>query len=434
MRLAIIGTGYVGLVHGTIMSSQGHKVICVDLNEDKIEKLKKGEIPIYEPELESILKVSLKKGSIEFITNLKVAVEKSEVIFIAVGTPPLENGEADLSYVLKCSKEIAEYMNGYKVIVTKSTVPVGTGDLITEEIKKINKNLDFDVVSNPEFLREGNAVNDSLNPDRVIIGVENERSRKIMENIYSCYKIKGIPMIFTNRRTSEMIKYASNAFLAVKISYINELALLAEKVGANIEKIAEGMGLDKRISPKFLECGPGYGGSCFPKDTNALVKIGNSVGEEMNVIKAAILANDLQKEKLVKKIVEKMEGVDRKVVSVLGLSFKPETDDTREAPSIEIIKKLYKKGAKIKTYCPKGIPEAKLRLNGIDIEYSKNEEDCCKDSDAIILVTEWNQFKNLNLSKIKKNMKDNFFFDLRNVYSKNSKIRGEFKYYPIGQE
>ena len=366
-------------------------------------------------------------------------MEQSEVIFIAVGTPPALDGSADLHYVLEVAKNIGKYLNEYKVIVNKSTVPVGTGELVREVIEKELENrglnINFDIVSNPEFLREGKAVEDCLRPDRVVIGTDSEKAKEIMKRTYDVLFINETPFIFTNIKTAEMIKYASNAFLAVKISFINEIALLAEKVGANTQEIAKAMGKDGRISPKFLHCGPGYGGSCFPKDTKAIVDIAKKYDEEMYVIKAAIDANEKQKRKMVEKIKSKMQEVKDKKIAILGLSFKPDTDDMRDAPSIDIIEGLVESGAKIQAYCPKGIKEAKWRLEKYkdSIQYFEDEYSVVEGVEAVILMTEWNQFRGMNLEKIKKLMKENYyFFDLRNVYVKDDKIRNLFKYYPVG--
>lgn len=439
MKITVIGTGYVGLVQGVILSEFGHRVICLDIDEKKINSLNNGILPIYEPGLKEILDRNVLEGRLKFTTNKEYALQDSEVIFIAVGTPPGDDGSADLTYVLQCAKDIGKNIKDYAVIVNKSTVPVGTGDLVEETIKnellKRGVKIEFDVVSNPEFLREGKAVNDCLRPDRVVIGSENKKATGLMKKIYDVLYINKTPFVFTNRRTSEMIKYASNAFLAVKISFINEMALLAEKVGANTQEIAQAMGMDGRISPKFLHCGPGYGGSCFPKDTRAIVEIGKEYGEEMSVVASAISANEKQKRKITEKIVKEMAGVKDKTICVLGLSFKPDTDDVRDAPSLDIIKGLIENGAKIKAYCPKGIEEAKWRLENYraHIEYCKNEEDASKDADAVILITEWNQFRGINLDELKERMKGEFYFDLRNVHTKHCKVRSLFKYYPVGQ-
>lgn len=440
MKIGVVGTGYVGLVQGVIMAEFGLDVICMDVSEEKIESLRNGIVPIYEPGLKELLDKNMKAGRIQFTTDMKFTTENSEVIFIAVGTPPALDGSADLHFVLEVAKSIGQYMNGYKVVVDKSTVPVGTGKLVRETIQKEldarNLDYEFDIVSNPEFLREGKAVGDCLRPDRVVIGTESDRAKEIMKKVYDVLFINETPFVFTNIETAEMIKYASNAFLAVKISFINEISLLAEKVGANTQEIAKAMGKDGRISPKFLHCGPGYGGSCFPKDTKAIVDIAKKHGEEMYVIKAAIDANEKQKRKMVEKIVSKMDGVEGKHIAVLGLSFKPDTDDMRDAPSIDIIRGLVQAGAKIQAYCPEGMKEARWRLEDCEnsITYCADEYSAVNEADAVVLMTEWNQFRGMKLEKVRERMKDSYYFDLRNVYAKDSKVRELFRYYPVGQE
>lgn len=439
MRIGVVGTGYVGLVQGVIMAEFGLNVICMDISEEKINSLKNGVVPIYEPGLKELLEKNMKAERIEFTTDMKYVTENSDVIFIAVGTPPALDGSADLHFVLEVATNIGKYMNGYKVVVDKSTVPVGTGKVVRETIQKEldSRNLDyeFDIVSNPEFLREGKAVGDCLRPDRVVIGTESERAKEIMKKVYDVLFINETPFVFTNIETAEMIKYASNAFLAVKISFINEISLLAEKVGANTQEIAKAMGKDGRISPKFLHCGPGYGGSCFPKDTKAIVDIAKKYGEDMYVIKAAIDANEKQKRKMVEKIIDKMEGIEGKHIAILGLSFKLDTDDMREAPSLDIIRGLVEAGAKIQAYCPEGMKEARWRLEDCEnsITYCADEYSVVNEADAVVLMTEWNQFRGMNLDKVRARMKGNFYFDLRNVYARNTHIREEFKYFPIGQ-
>lgn len=441
MNIAVIGTGYVGLVQGVVMSEFGMRVTCMDIIEEKIEMLKKGQVPIYEPGLKELMDKNVKEGRLLFSTDIKESIEKSDVIFIAVGTPPKDDGSADLTYVLQVAKDIARYMNGYKVIVDKSTVPVGTGKLVRETIQSTldEREVDysFDIVSNPEFLREGKAVRDCLTPDRVVIGTESEKAKEIMKKVYDVLYINQTPFLFTNIETAEMIKYASNAFLAVKISFINEMALLAEKVGANVQEVARGMGMDGRISPKFLHAGPGYGGSCFPKDTKAIVDIGKKYGEELKVVEAAISANEKQKRKMVDKIVGVM-GKDGfligQKITVLGLSFKPDTDDMREAPAIDIINGLVEKGAKIQAFCPQGMREAQWRLENIaeHIQYMSNEYEAAQGANAVVIMTEWHQFRGMDLLKIKEAMADEYFFDLRNVFAKNSDVRKLFNYYGVG--
>lgn len=441
MQICVIGTGYVGLVQGVVMSEFGMHVMCVDIEEEKIDMLNNGILPIYEPGLKELMDKNINEGRLKFSTNMKEAIEASNIIFIAVGTPEKEDGNADLTYVFQVAECIGKYIDEYKVIVNKSTVPVGTGKKVRDIIQKIlserKMDFQFDVVSNPEFLREGKAVKDCLTPDRVVIGTESEKAKNIMSKVYDVLYINQTPFLFTNIETAEMIKYASNAFLAVKISYINELALLTEKVGANIQEVARGMGMDGRISPKFLHAGPGYGGSCFPKDTKAIVSIAKKYGEEFKVIEAAIAANEKQKGKMVDKIVKimKEDGEFKgKKISMLGLSFKPDTDDVRESPAIDIIKNLVSKGAEIQAYCPQGMRETKIILENIvdSITYASNEYEAVEGTDALILMTEWHQFRGMDLQKINDRMRGRYFFDLRNVYSKNEEIREIFKYYGVG--
>ena len=365
-------------------------------------------------------------------------MENSDVIFIAVGTPPKEDGSADLQYVLSVAREIGKNINGYKVVVDKSTVPVGTGKLVREavqaELDKRKVDFEFDVVSNPEFLREGKAIGDCLHPDRIVIGTESAKAREIMKKVYNVLYLNKTPFVFTGLESAEMIKYASNAFLAVKISFINEMALLAEKVGANVQEIAGAMGMDGRISPKFLHAGPGYGGSCFPKDTKAIVDIARQNQEELLVIDAAIRANAKQKSKMVEKILRKMRDIKGKTVGILGLSFKPETDDMRDAPSLDIIRGLVENGAKIKAFCPEGMTEATWRLEDCSdkIEYCTDGYQAAKEADALVLITEWNQFRGMDLEKIAGLMKGKFFFDLRNIYLDDPQAQKLFDYSCVG--
>lgn len=437
-NIGVVGTGYVGLVQGVIMSEFGMNVICMDVISHKIEKLNKGILPIYEPGLKELMDKNVQAGRLTFTTDMKQTVENSDVIFIAVGTPPNDDGSADLSYVLSVAQSIGEYMNGYKVVVDKSTVPVGTGRLVHDRIQE-QLNLRgvehaFDIVSNPEFLREGKAVHDCLMPDRVVIGAESERAIAIMKKVYNVLFINQTPLLVTNIETAEMIKYASNAFLAVKISFINEMALLADKVGANIQDIARGMGMDGRISPKFLHAGPGYGGSCFPKDTKAIADVAKRYEEQLLVVEAAIAANEKQKERMVLRILETMQGVEGKTIAVWGLSFKPETDDMRDAPSIDIIAGLIEKGALIKAYCPKGMEEAQWRLEkwANRITYCANEYEVTEQADALILMTEWHQFRGADMDKVITLMRGNWFFDFRNVFAKDPDMKEKFRYYGIG--
>ena len=439
MKIAIIGTGYVGLVTGVCLADFGNDIICVDNDKEKIDILNKGQLPIYEPGLKEIIERNRDYKRIEFTTDIKYAVSQSEVIFITVGTPEKEDGDADLKYVFEVAKDIASYMNGYKIIVDKSTVPIGTGKKVKEIIQNILKdrkvNHKFDVVSNPEFLREGKALYDFAHPDRIVIGSESKRATEIMKEVYRVLKLNDIPFITTNLETAEMIKYASNAFLAMKISYVNEIANLCERVGADIQEVTSAMGRDGRISPKFLHCGPGYGGSCFPKDTKALSKIGRENNSPITLIESTIKANQNQKLIMVEKIEKTMENVKDRTIAILGLAFKPETDDIREAPSMVIIEELYQSGAKIKAFDPQAIEEARGKLKDLKgIIFCKDEYEAIEGADALVIITEWNQFRRLDFARIKKLMKDNYIFDLRNIYSKEiiEKENG-FRYFSVGR-
>lgn len=438
MNIAVIGTGYVGLVQGVMLAEFGMHVTCMDVDEKKINNLKQGIVPIYEPGLKEFLDKNLKSGRISFTTDIEDTVKKANVIFIAVGTPPQDDGSADLRYVLAVANLIGKYINDYKVVVDKSTVPVGTGKLvkgvIEEKIKARGVDYIIDIVSNPEFLREGKAVQDCLQPDRVVLGVETDRSLVIMKKIYHALQVKQVPFMVTNIETAELIKYAANAFLAVKIAFINEISALAEKVGANTLDIAKGMGLDARIAPSFLRCGPGYGGSCFPKDTKAIADIARKNGEQLLIIEAAIEANKYQKQRMVNQVKNKLENLEGKIVAVLGLSFKPDTDDVRDAPSLDIIPGLIENGAIIRAFCPEGMVETKWRLSNYSqqISYCTDEYDAVTGSNAVVILTEWDQFNNLNLEKIKNLMKENFLFDFRNIFIDDKIVRELFNYIPVG--
>ena len=439
MKISIIGTGYVGLVTGVCLADFGNNIICIDNDKEKIDILNKGQLPIYEPGLKEIIERNRDYKRIEFTTDIKYAVSQSEVIFITVGTPEKEDGDADLKYVFKVAKDIAHYMNGYKVVVDKSTVPIGTGKKVAEIIQDILKdrkvNHKFDVVSNPEFLREGKALYDFMHPDRIVIGSESKKAIEIVKEVYRVLKLNDIPFITTNLETAEMIKYASNAFLAMKISYVNEIANLCEKIGADIQVVTSAMGRDGRISPKFLHCGPGYGGSCFPKDTKALAKIGRENNSPITLIESTIKANQNQKVKMVEKIEKTMGNVKDKTIAILGLAFKPETNDIREAPSMVIIEELYKRGVKIKAFDPQAMEEARRKLKHLkEIIFCKDEYEAIGGADALVIITEWNQFRRLDFARIKKLMKDNYIFDLRNIYSKEiiEKENG-FKYFSVGR-
>lgn len=438
-RIGIIGSGYVGLVTGACLADFGMNVICVDVDEEKINQLKEGKIPIYEPGLEQLVERNTYYKRLSFTTDLKEAVHNSDVIFIAAGTPPAEDGSADIAHVLKAAEDIAYHMNEYKVIVDKSTVPVGTGQKVKKTIqsvlKKRNVQIDFDVVSNPEFLREGSAIYDFTHPDRVVIGGESQKAIEIMKDVYDVLYLNETPFIITNIETAEMIKYASNGFLAMKITYINEIANLCEKVGANVQEVARAMGRDGRISPKFLHPGPGYGGSCFPKDTRALASIARAHHSPVTLIEATIEANERQKLIMVKKVTDALGDLNNKTLAILGVTFKQNTDDMRESPALTIIGELEKLGAKFRIYDPQGMKEAKWRLKAIEEKcvYCKDEYDAVKDADALLIITEWNQFRNLDIDTIKSSMKGNYFFDFRNIYDREYIENKGFNYYAVGR-
>lgn len=435
-EIAVIGAGYVGLVGGACLSEFGMNVICVDKDELKVKSLQNGIIPIYEPGLDSIVRKNCNAGRLRFTLDFKAAITNSDVIFLAVGTPPLDDGSADLSYILEAASEIAQNMNGYKVVVDKSTVPVGTGQKVKNIIRKIlkNRNVDFefDVVSNPEFLREGAAVRDFMHPDRIIIGAESERAIETMKSIYNVLYLIDTPFVVTNLETAEMIKYASNAFLATKISFINEIANVCELVGADVHHVAKAMGLDGRIGIKFLHPGPGYGGSCFPKDSMALARIAENAGYDFETIKSVISVNKKQKIRMVEKIERHLLSLEGKQIGILGLSFKPETDDLREAPSITIISELLDKGSTVKVYDPIAMDNMK-KLYNFSIEYCNDEYEACKGSDCVVLLTEWNQFRRLNLDRIKESLKTPIFLDLRNVYEPQEMKKNGFIYEGVGR-
>ncbi|GBE03904.1 MAG TPA: UDP-glucose/GDP-mannose dehydrogenase family protein [Nitrospirae bacterium] len=432
MNIAVIGSGYVGLITGACFAEFGLNVTCVDNDEKKIQTLKKGEVPFYEPGLENLLKKNIKAKRMHFTSNLAEAVESSLVIFIAVGTPPKADGSAEMKFVEGVAKEIAQNIKNYKVIVTKSTVPVGTGEKISKIIKKnIKGKVDFDVVSNPEFLREGAGIEDFMRPNRVVIGTSSTQATAIMKDLYSPLYLIEAPIVITDIKTAELIKYASNAFLATKISFINEIANLCESVGADVQTVSKGMGLDRRIGSKFLHAGPGYGGSCFPKDTQALSKIGKKNKVTLGVIDATIRANEFQKERTADNILKTMGKIKGKTVAILGLSFKPNTDDMRDAPSLLIIKKLLKAGARVKAIDPVAMKEAKKILP--KVTFTNDVYAAIKGAEAVIIVTEWNEFRNLDLVKIKKILKGKLFFDLRNIYEPAKLFKMGFDYHCIGR-
>lgn len=432
MKITVIGTGYVGLVAGACLADMGNNVICVDNNEDKLKKLENGIIPIYEPGLEELVKSNVAENRLRFTSNINNAVKESEVCFIAVGTPQDEDGSADLHYVLGVAEEIAKAMNGYKVIVDKSTVPVGTAEKVAEIIKE-HTNFDFDVVSNPEFLKQGNAVDDFLSPDRVVIGSNSEKATTIMQEIYSPFFRTGNRVIVMDVKSAEMTKYASNSFLATKISFMNEIAQLCEKVGADAEMVRVGMSTDSRIGNKFLFPGLGYGGSCFPKDVKALIKTGADNGIDMNIIKSADETNKQQRQLFINKIVAKFgEDLTGKTFAVWGLAFKPKTDDMREAPAITIINDLLNRGAKVQAYDPKAMNSAKYHFQE-RITYAKSSYEALNNADALLLLTEWNEFRRPDMDRIKELLKEPVIFDGRNQYNMERTVQRGFEYVCVGK-
>ena len=434
MNICVIGTGYVGLVTGACFAEFGLNVICVDKDKDKIKRLSNGETPIYEPGLRELIQRNIKQGRLSFTTLVEKGVKSALVVFIAVGTPPRQNGESDLRYIKEVSKQTATTMDGYKVIVTKSTVPVGTGKIIAEIVKKYQKTkINFDIASNPEFLREGSAIEDFLRPNRVVIGASSEQAIAILKDLFRPLYIIDTPFLITNVETAEMIKYASNAFLATKISFINEIANLCEKVGADVHAVAKGMGLDKRIGPKFLHPGPGYGGSCFPKDTRALSQLAKNYDCELKIVKSVIKVNQQQITKMADKIKKAIGNIRGKTIGILGLSFKPNTDDVRESPAIGIAKILIKRGAKIRTYDPEALVTAKMIFNSNKVTYCKDAYEAAKGSNALVIATEWNQFRMLDMKKIKRHLKEPILIDLRNVYKPDYVKNLGFSYTSVGR-
>ena len=432
MNVGVIGAGYVGLVTGACFAEFGVNVTCIDTNEGRINLLQKGVVPFYEPGLEELIRKNVNEGRLYFSNNTAESVKKSDVIFIAVGTPSLEDGSADLSYVDSVARTIAENLNGYKVIVTKSTVPVGTGERLRNIIQDIRNDGDFDIVSNPEFLREGSAIGDFMRPDRIVIGSGSERATSVMRDLYRPLYLIETPFITTDVETAEMIKYASNVFLAAKISFINEMANLCEKVGANVQVVSKAMGLDKRIGPKFLHAGPGYGGSCFPKDVRALLQIAESHGYDFKIARSVIEVNITQKDRMITKIEHALRGAGGKTIGILGLSFKPNTNDIRESPAVHIIEGLLDIGANIRVYDPVAMDDTKSVL-GQRVTYCSDAYDAASNADAIILVTEWNQFRNLELERLKGLLKHPVFIDLRNVYEPDRMRKSGFDYYSVGR-
>lgn len=433
MRVTMIGTGYVGLVSGACFADFGHDVVCVDKDRSKIEKLEAGEIPIFEPGLEALVAENVKAGRLSFSLDLAASTPNSDAVFIAVGTPSRRgDGFADLSYVYKAAEEIAAMIDGYTVVVTKSTVPVGTGAEVEAIIRKARPDADFSVVSNPEFLREGAAIEDFKRPDRVVVGAEDERAIKLMREIYRPLYLNETPIVFTDRATSELIKYAANAFLATKITFINEMADLCEKVGANVQEVAKGIGLDGRIGGKFLHAGPGYGGSCFPKDTLALVRTAQSNNAPVRIVEAVVAINDERKLKMAERVVEACGGsLEGKTIAVLGLTFKPNTDDMRDSPSLDIVPALQAAGASIQAFDPAGTSEAKTMLE--NITYADGPYQALEGADAVLLITEWDEFRALDLDRVKSLLKSPIMIDLRNIYLPEEMEEKGFHYHSIGR-
>ena len=432
MRVAMIGTGYVGLVSGACLADFGHVVTCVDKDQTKIAALKEGRIPIYEPGLEELVAQNVDEERLFFTTELAPAVREADAVFIAVGTPSRRgDGYADLAFVHDAAREIASAMQGFTVVITKSTVPVGTGDEVERTIREARADADFAVVSNPEFLREGAAISDFKRPDRIVVGLEDERARAVMEDLYRPLYLNQAPLMFTARRTSELIKYTANAFLATKITFINEIADLCERVGADVQDVARGIGLDNRIGSKFLHAGPGYGGSCFPKDTLALVRTAQEANAPLRIVETVVSVNDARKSTIGRKVAQAAGDLYGKTVAVLGLTFKPNTDDMREAPAINIVAFLQDKGAKVRVYDPAGMEEARKVID--KVTWCDNAYQCATGADAVVIVTEWEQFRALDLARLKGLMQTPVLVDLRNIYRPEEVARHGFRYESIGR-
>ena len=433
MRVAMIGSGYVGLVSGACFADFGHQVICVDKDKAKIVALNAGEVPIYEPGLTDLVAANAKAGRLTFTTDLKSAVRDADAVFIAVGTPSRRgDGHADLTYVFDAAREIAAAIDGFTVVVTKSTVPVGTGDEVERIIAETRADADYAVMSNPEFLREGAAIQDFKRPDRIVVGGDHARGREVMSELYRPLYLNRSPIMFTDRRTAELIKYAANAFLATKITFINEIADLAEKVGADVQEIARGIGLDNRIGSKFLHAGPGYGGSCFPKDTLALIKTGQDYAAPLRIVEAVAAVNDTRKRAMARKVSTALGGDMRgKTIAVLGLTFKPNTDDMRDAPSLDIIPALQALGAKIQAYDPQGTHEARQLLN--DVDFKDDSYAVAAGADVLLIITEWDEFRALDLDRVKLLMKAPVLVDLRNIYRRDELRNCGFRYTSVGR-
>ncbi|MEA3547317.1 MAG: UDP-glucose/GDP-mannose dehydrogenase family protein [Thermodesulfobacteriota bacterium] len=434
MNITMIGTGYVGLVSGVCLAEFGHRVICMDKDKSKIEQLLNGEIPIYEPGLDQLVQKNVREGRLTFSTDLADCVPDAQAVFIGVGTPSSRRGDgyADLTYIYAAAKDLAPHLKGYTVIVDKSTVPVGTARQVARVVGEENPKADFDVVSNPEFLREGAAINDFMRPNRVVIGTDSERAAGVMKEVYNPLYLISTPFVVTGLETAELIKYASNAFLAIKISFINEMSNICDEVGADVVELARGVGLDGRIGGKFLHAGPGYGGSCFPKDTLALLRIAQENGVAARSVEAAVEINAAQKAMMVKKIRDALGGDEAgKTIGVLGLTFKPETDDLRDAPALTILPPLLERGARIQAHDPQGMKEAAEMFP--DFNYVNNAYEACDNADVLVLFTEWNQYRALDLQELKSRMKSPVFVDLRNVYSPVQMREAGFVYHGVGR-
>ena len=436
MNICVVGTGYVGLVTGACFAEFGVTVVCADNNEEKIKALQRGEIPIYEPGLDTLVHRNVQGGRLSFTTNTAEAVSGALVLFIAVGTPPRPDGSTDLSHVEAVAREIGRAMDSYKVVVTKSTVPVGTSqrvkELIQEELRTAKKKVRFSVASNPEFLREGAAIQDFMRPDRVVIGTEDDEAAAILKDLFRPLYLIQAPFVLTNIPTAELTKYAANSFLAMKVSFINEFANLCERIGGDVHAISRGIGLDGRIGPKFLHPGPGFGGSCFPKDTRSAAHYAREVGDELEIIEAVIRVNDRQRWRMVEKIVSAMKGdVSGKTVGVLGLSFKPETDDMRDAPAVEIVQSLISRGARVRAYDPAAMSKAQKLLP--EVQMCQNEYEACQGADALVIITEWNQFRMLDLERVKSLLRTPVVIDLRNVYEPEPMRAAGFAYTCVGR-
>ena len=433
MHIAVIGTGYVGLVTGACFAEFGVEVTCVDVDETKIEKLNKGIIPIYEPGLDVIVEKNSEAGRLHFTTDIKRAVEDALVVFLAVGTPPTEDGSPDMSYYRQAAKDVAEAMNGYKVLVPKSTVPIGTGKwlrkFVTENLKT---ETDFGVASNPEFLREGAAIDDFMRPDRVVIGSNESKAIEIMKELYRPLYLIETPIVITSLEAAELIKYAANAFLATKITFVNEIANLCDAIGCDVHDVARGMGMDNRIGRKFLHPGPGYGGSCFPKDTRALTTVADNFGVETRIVDAVIEANERQRDAMLCKIEKLVGDLDGKQIGVLGLSFKPETDDMRESPAVDIIRMMQTKGANVCAFDPVAMDEARHCLDS-GVKFARDEYEAIRDADALVIITEWNQFRALDMERVKQLLKSPKIADLRNIYEPDDMREMGFEYVGVGR-